>query len=94
MSDGMSFRWVMGNRRNTRIGQSAGKASGRAANFRRRQSVDLTSLEDGPTKQPWKSVRRAKIAKAKVLIRDDSYPSKQVMESVAELLAKHMEGPR
>ena len=90
MSDGMNSRWVMGNRRNTRMSRSAGRASGATANRGRRQTVEATSLEDAPAGQPWKGVRPAKVAKAKVLVRDGNYPSRQVMESVAGLLAEHL----
>src|SRR5262245_47349493 len=89
MSDGMNSRWVMGNRRNSQMSRSAGRASG-AANLRRRRRGATTSLEDAPIGQPWKSVRPSKVAKAKVLSRDRSYPSRQVMESVAELLAERI----
>ena len=94
MSDGMRFRWVMGNRRNTRIGQPTGKVSGGTAGLRQHRTLETSSPERGPHGKPWKGVRSAKVARAKVLVRDDSYPSTQVMNSVAELLAKHMEVPR
>jgi hypothetical protein len=90
MSDGMNSRWVVGNRRNTRTGRSAGSASGGVGDRGRRQSAGTTTLRESPAGQPWKGIRMAKVAKAKMLVRDGSYPSRQVMESVAGLLAKHL----
>ena len=37
--------------------------------------------------QPWQEVRPEKIDRARELIRDESYPSKEILESVADLLA-------
>ena len=94
VSDGMNFRWVMNNRRNTRIGRSAGRASGRTAEISRRQRVvKATPVEEGSDGRPWKGVRPAEVTKAKRLVRDRGYPSRQVMESVAALLADHMTTP-
>lgn len=41
---------------------------------------------------PWQCIRKARVARAKVLVRDKNYPSKEVLKSVAELLAKHLDG--
>ena len=96
MSDGMKSRWVMGNRRNTRMGRSAGRDSGRTADVDadRHERIGTISSEAAPAGQPWKGVRPAKIAKAKALLRQDDYPPRQVLESVAELLAEHLEKPQ
>jgi len=40
--------------------------------------------------QTWQSVRTAEVARARQLVQDDQYPSRQVLESVAELLAQHL----
>lgn len=92
MSAGMNFRVVMGNRRNrnNRIGQSAGKSSGKAPTLRRHRGTTTDFLEKSPVKQPWKSVRPAKVAKGKLLVRDKNYPPREVIESVAGLLANHL----
>ena len=94
MSEGMNFRWAMGNRRKTRIGRPAGKVSGGTANLRHRQTIETSFQERGPDGQPWKNVRQAEVVRAKALVRDESYPSRKVIDKVAELLAEHMEGPR
>jgi len=94
LSERMNSRWVMGNHRNIRMNRSAGRASGAIILGRRRKKEKATSSEDGPAGQPWKGVRPAKVAKAKLLLRDASYPSRKVVESVAELLAEHLETRR
>ena len=41
---------------------------------------------------PWQSIRKARVARAKALVKDKNYPSKEVLKSMAELLAKHLDG--
>ena len=41
--------------------------------------------------QPWQEVRPEKIERARELIRDESYPSKEILESVADLLANGLD---
>ena len=41
---------------------------------------------------PWETVRPDKVAKAKQLVQDENYPSKEVLEKVADLLAGHLRG--
>jgi hypothetical protein len=49
-----------------------------------------SELEEG---QAWDSVRPGKIARARRLVEDPNYPSKQVIESVAVLLAGRLDQP-
>jgi hypothetical protein len=41
--------------------------------------------------QPWQAVRPEKIERARELIRDENYPSKEILESVADLLANGLD---
>lgn len=43
-----------------------------------------------PAGQPWRSVRKSQVARARRLIREPGYPSNKVLNSVARLLAKHL----
>ena len=38
----------------------------------------------------WKSIRAAKVARARKLVADPNYPSKKVMQAVADLLASKL----
>ena len=40
--------------------------------------------------QPWQSIRPAKVAKARRLVRDEAYPSRKILNSVAEILAENL----
>ena len=52
------------------------------------------SPDDRPPKgEPeWKSIRAAKVARARKLVADANYPSKKVMQAVADLLARKLGG--
>ena len=82
----------MGNHRNHRLGRAAGTGPGVSVDRGRRQrtAADDNLEVESKAGPPWKSVRGARVAKGKLLVRDKSYPSKAVLESVAELLAAHL----
>jgi hypothetical protein len=49
-------------------------------------------LGTGPEERPagsaaWQSVRPSKVKRARELVKDPSYPSEQVIESIADLIA-------
>jgi hypothetical protein len=61
------------------------------------RSKPKSSREDRPPQgEPeWKSIRAAEVARARKLVADPNYPPKQVMEAVADLLARKLgEGKR
>ena len=61
------------------------------------RSKPKSSRDDRPPEgEPgWKSIRAAKVARARKLVADPNYPPKQVMEAVADLLARKLgEGKR
>ena len=41
--------------------------------------------------QPWREVRPDKVARARKLLEDPSYPPKKVTDAVASLLARHLD---
>jgi hypothetical protein len=43
-----------------------------------------------PERNAWKEARREKVARAKQLIEDASYPPRQVLKAVAETLAQNI----
>jgi hypothetical protein len=80
----------MANRRSFRKRQSVGEDSlNTLANSRARpgSSDPPEETRDGKLSA---SVRPEKIARAKRLVQDENYPSQGVLDSVAELLAKHL----
>ena len=44
--------------------------------------------------EPWQSVRAEKVARAKELLREKGYPSRRILESVGELMAKGLKAPK
>jgi hypothetical protein len=38
----------------------------------------------------WQSIRKSKVTRARELVKEKGYPSKEVLESVAKLLARHL----
>jgi hypothetical protein len=41
--------------------------------------------------QPWQAVRPDKVERARKLVQDPNYPSIQILESIADLLAKRLD---
>ena len=41
--------------------------------------------------KPWQSVRKTKVERARKLVKDPDYPTKQVTNAVADLLARHLD---
>jgi hypothetical protein len=81
----------MANRRSLRKRQSVGEdALDTRASFQSRPASAEPSEEARDDKLS-ASVRPEKIARAKRLVEDPSYPSPEVIDSVAGLLAKHLE---
>jgi len=61
----------------------------------RARITDAAASGSEPTEQTrgqqtWQSVRPVEVERARRLVQDDQYPSRQVLESVAELLAQHL----
>ena len=56
------------------------------------RSKPKSSRDDRPRKgaPEWKSIRAATVARARKLVADPNYPSKKVMERVADLLARKL----
>jgi len=91
----------MGRRQNRVAGSRNGGRGLRtsAAPFARRAGSGLeaapaaqddASQEQSRGAAPWESIRRDQVAKGRRLVRDKLYPSKQVVQSIAELLADHL----
>ena len=81
----------MANRRSFRKRQSVGEDSlNTALEFQGRLSPPAPSEEtrDGKASA---SIRPEKVARARELVRDENYPSPEVIDSVANLLAKHLQ---
>ena len=55
-------------------------------------SKPKSSRDDRPPQgaPEWKSIRAAKVARARKLVADPNYPPKKVMERVADLLARKL----
>jgi hypothetical protein len=49
---------------------------------------------DRPGKKPWQGVRKAKVARARTLVKDSNYPPKGVTDAIADLLARHLKKTR
>jgi hypothetical protein len=43
--------------------------------------------------EPWREVREDKLARARALLRKPDYPGEKVLQSIARLLARHLQGP-
>jgi len=56
------------------------------------RSVESSEEEEQPSGgKPWQSLRKAKVKRARKLAADPNYPPKKVMDSVADLLARHLD---
>lgn len=54
-----------------------------------RKASALLTMKDATGS--WKEVRAEKVARAKKLLQDPAYPSGQVLNSIARLLARHLD---
>lgn len=58
--------------------------------MKRRRAENQPSDPERGAQQPWQAARPEAVARARQLIQDKNYPSKEVMDSVAELLVKKL----
>jgi len=56
---------------------------------RRRKRVEASG-EGVPSSKPWDVTRAEKVAHARRVVQEKGYPSKEILDSVADLLAKKL----
>ena len=86
----------MAERRNFKTRRRLGEASSSFAEqgIPARRQAALALTEETRGRPSWRDARPEKVAKARRLVQDKSYPSRQVLESVADLLAEHLQSER
>ena len=77
---------------NRRVAGKVRKAKSSAPISRKSKTSRKPTLSAEKSIDPstWNNVRPEKVARAKKLIRRKSYPSKKVLDSLANLLARHL----
>jgi len=60
----------------------------------RRRGKSSKRKTTSATEKPWQTVRAEKVARARQLLQDKCYPSRQVLESVGQLIAKGLKVPK
>jgi len=60
----------------------------------RRQGKSSRRKKTPAAAKPWHTVRAEKVARARQLLQDKGYPSRQVLESVGQLIAKGLKAPK
>ena len=58
---------------------------------KRRSKTAKGAAKGNSGTKPWQENRPSKVARAKKLLRDPSYPTPEIMQSVADLLARKLE---
>jgi hypothetical protein len=62
--------------------------------MKRRRKRAESSSERVPSARPWNATRAEKVAHARRVIQDKNYPSREILDSIAHLLAKKLKSPK